>query len=99
PRLVSPERIAAANAIRQGSAQLVGTVGPAMAGIAVAAVGAGAAFALDAASFAIAAVALWLVRSGAVPGRPDDEAVRSRMAEAVVEPDAVARPSLAASLV
>jgi MFS family permease len=98
PRLVPGDRLAAANAVLQGSAQLVGTVGPALAGIAVAAIGAGAAFALDAASFAIAAVALWLVRSGAVPGRPE-EAVRQPVADAAVETDSTPRPSLAASLV
>jgi Major Facilitator Superfamily len=98
PRLVPADRLAAANAVLQGSAQLVGTVGPALAGIAVAAIGAGAAFALDAVSFAVAAVALWLVRSGAVPGRPDEEAGGPPAVELVAEPDTVPRPSLAASL-
>lgn len=65
PRLVAVERLAAANALMLGTAQLMGTLGPAIAGFAVALVGPGAAFALDAASFAIAAVALWLVRGGA----------------------------------
>ena len=98
PRLVPAERLAAANAVMQGSAQLVGTVGPALAGVAVAAVGAGAAFALDAASFAVAAVALWLVRTGALPGRPGDgDGGSAEMA--VAESEAVARPSLVASLV
>jgi MFS family permease len=99
PRLVPADRLAAANAVMQGSAQLVGTVGPAMAGLAVAVVGPGAAFALDAASFAVAAVALWLVRSGAVPGRPDDRVVGQGVIEPAIEPDAVPRPSLVASLV
>jgi MFS family permease len=99
PRLVPAGRLAAANAVMQGSAQLVGTVGPAMAGLAVAAVGPGAAFALDAASFAVAAVALWLVRSGAVPGRPGDQVVGQGAIEPDIEPDAVPPPSLVASLV
>jgi MFS family permease len=64
PRLVPVDRLAAANALMLGTAQLMGTVGPAVAGFAVALVGPGAAFALDAASFAVAAVALWLVRGG-----------------------------------
>ena len=66
PRLVPVDRLAAANAVMAGTAQLMGTVGPAVAGFAVALVGPGAAFALDAASFAVAAGALWLVRGGAV---------------------------------
>ncbi len=72
PRLVPADRLAAANALMQGTGQLVGTIGPAVAGFAVALTGIGAAFVIDAASFAVAAVALWFVRSGATPGRPDD---------------------------
>ena len=70
PRLVPPDWLAAANAVMQGTGQLVGTVAPALAGFAVAFIGVGAAFVIDAASFAVAAFALWLVRSGATPGRP-----------------------------
>ena len=70
PRLVPIERLAAANALMQGTAQLVGIFGPVLAGLAVAAIGVGAAFAIDAASFAVAALALWFVRSGATPGHP-----------------------------
>ena len=72
PRLVPADRLAPANAVMQGTAQLVGTVGPAIAGFAVALIGVGAAFAIDALSFAVAAGALWLVRSGARPGPPAD---------------------------
>ena len=71
PRLVPADRLAAANALMQGTAQLVGTVGPAVAGIAIAVVGVAAAFAVDAVSFAVAAVALWSVRGGATAGRPE----------------------------
>lgn len=72
PRLVPPDRLAAANAVMQGTGQLVGTVGPAIAGFAVAFVGVGAAFVVDAASFAVAALMLWFVHSGARPGVPSD---------------------------
>ncbi len=44
PRLVPADRLAAANAVMQAATQLVGTVGPAIAGFAVALVGVGAAF-------------------------------------------------------
>jgi MFS family permease len=63
PRLVPMARLAAANAVMQGTRQLVGTIGPALAGFAVALIGVGAAFVIDAVSFAIAALALWYVRS------------------------------------
>ena len=77
PRLVPAERLAAANAVIQGTGQLVGTVGPAIAGFAVALVGVGAAFAFDAVSFAIAALMLWFVRSGGTPARPDGTGSRA----------------------
>ena len=73
PRLVPSERLAAANAMLQGTGQLVGTIGPAVAGFSVALVGVGAAFAVDAASFAVAALMLWFVRSGATAGRASND--------------------------
>lgn len=78
-RLVRPEQLPSANALLQGTQQLMSTVGPALAGIAVALIGIGAAFAIDAASFAVAATALWLIRSGGTalpvaPGAPTDAA-------------------------
>ena len=93
PRLVPIERLAAANALMQGTAQLVGIFGPVLAGLAVAAIGVGAAFAIDAASFAVAALALWFVRSGATPGHPvvptdrplDDVAIGSTITAEVAE--------------
>jgi MFS family permease len=65
PRLVPAGRLAAANALMQGTAQLMGTIGPAVAGFVIALIGVGIAFVIDATSFAIAAFALLLVRSGA----------------------------------
>ena len=41
PRLVPPSRLAAANALMQGTAQLMGTVGPAIAGFAIGLIGVG----------------------------------------------------------
>ena len=101
PRLVPADRLGAANAVMQGTAQLVGTVGPAIAGFAVALIGVGAAFAIDALSFAVAAAALWLVRSGARPGHPADPDASDAAATIVdaASDDAAARPSLAAALV
>lgn len=99
PRLVPTDRLPAANAIMYATAQLTGTIGPAIAGFAVALIGPGAAFALDAASFALAAVMLWLVRGGAVPGRPDDDPARDvAAATTVADLPAAPRPSLLASV-
>jgi MFS family permease len=64
PMLVQERELPAANALMQGSQQLTGLIGPALAGLLVAAVGTGLAFGLDAASFAIAAGALVLIRGG-----------------------------------
>ncbi len=100
PRLVPPERLAAANAVMQGTAQLVGTVGPAIAGFSVALVGVGAAFAVDAASFVVAAVMLWFVRSGATPGAPTDTPPATPAPAADPDPTETAeRPSIRAALV
>ncbi len=103
PRLVPADRLAAANAVMQATGQLVGTVGPAVAGLAVALTGVGAAFVIDAASFAIAALALWFVRSGATPGRPGVARASGTSRPDATTPPAVsdsdvARPSIAASL-
>ena len=64
PMLVSERLLPPANALVQVMAQLSGLIGPALAGIVVAAVQTGPAFAVDAASFAVAAGALLLVRGG-----------------------------------
>ncbi len=88
PRLVPPGRLAAANALMQGTAQLMGTVGPAIAGFTIALIGVGIAFVVDAASFAVAALALWLVRSGATAGS---------QAEVTTEPALAAAAAAAAA--
>ncbi len=107
PRLVPSDRLAAANAVMAGTAQLVGTVGPAVAGFAVALTGVGAAFVIDAASFVVAAAALWFVRSGATPGRPEapdrqtvtDPSAAGTDDVAVPSTPAMARPSVREALI
>lgn len=64
PMLVSESLLSPANALVQGTQQLAGLIGPALAGVVVAAVQTGPAFAIDAASFAVAATALVMVRGG-----------------------------------
>ena len=66
-RLVPEDRLGPANSVLQGTQQLMQTVGPAVAGFAVASIGVGVAFVLDAISFAVAALAIWLVRTADLP--------------------------------
>jgi MFS family permease len=77
PLLVPSERLAAANGLFQATSQLIGLVGPAVAGITVALIGTSLAFVLDAASFAVAAIAITLVHGGlrAAAGRTTDATV------------------------
>jgi MFS family permease len=64
PMLVSERLLPPANALVQVMMQLSGLIGPALAGVVVAAVQTGPAFAIDAASFAVATGAILLVRGG-----------------------------------
>jgi MFS family permease len=69
PMLVDEASLPPANALMQGSQQLAGLIGPALAGLVIASVQLGVAFVVDAVSFAIAAIALLFVLGGrrAVP--------------------------------
>lgn len=71
PMLVSEEELPAANGLAQSSQSLTNLIGPAIAGLFVAAVGTGWAFGIDAASFAVAAVALFLIVGGRRPARAE----------------------------
>jgi hypothetical protein len=62
--LVSERLLPPANALVQVMMQLSGLIGPALAGVVVAVVQTGPAFAIDAASFVVAAVAIMLVHGG-----------------------------------
>lgn len=64
PMLVDEEALPPANALLQGSQQLAGLIGPAIAGFVVAWVQTGPAFVIDAISFAVAATALLFVIGG-----------------------------------
>jgi hypothetical protein len=67
PRAVGPDRLPSANALLQGTLQLITIVAPPVAGLVVAAAGTGIAFGLDAASFVVAAGLIALV--GGASGR------------------------------
>ncbi|HET9498066.1 MAG TPA: MFS transporter [Candidatus Limnocylindria bacterium] len=64
PMLVDEDQLPGANGLMQGSQQLTGLIGPALAGILVAAVGTAWAFGIDAISFAVASLALALIVGG-----------------------------------
>ena len=64
PMLVDERTLAPANALMQGSQQFATLIGPALAGFLVAWVQTGPAFVFDAASFAVATVALLFVAGG-----------------------------------
>lgn len=66
PRAVSTDRLPSANALLQGTLQLASIVGPPLAGVVIAVVGTGSAFAIDALSFVAAAGFVMLMATGAV---------------------------------
>jgi MFS family permease len=66
PRTVSPDGLPSANSLLQGTMQLASIVGPPLAGFAIAIVGTGLAFSVDAVSFIVAAGLIALLSSGAV---------------------------------
>jgi len=70
PMLVPSERLPAANGLVQVTNQFMHLVGPALAGVVVAAIGTGPAFVFDAASFGLAAVALLAIQGGRRLARP-----------------------------
>jgi MFS family permease len=73
PSIVSGERLQQANGLLAVAVNGAYTIGPAIAGLLVASVGSGVAIAVDAATFAVSAVALLMLR---VPpfGRPEERA-------------------------
>ncbi|HEX7172644.1 MAG TPA: MFS transporter [Candidatus Limnocylindria bacterium] len=76
PRLVPQERLEASNALVMGSMAVTGMIGPALAGVAIAATGTALGFGIDAVTFLFAVVTLILVRrppdaSAAPSGRAD----------------------------
>jgi MFS family permease len=73
PKLLPPADLQSGNAISSAGNQLGGLVGPAIAGALVATVGAAAAFGVDAATFAVSAMTLALIR----PSRRPDTAAKA----------------------
>lgn len=76
PTLVGRERLPAALALNQSLMQVGSVVGPAIAGVLIGAVGVGAAYWVDAATFLFAAAAVWRLR----PLPPSDGGTRAGLA-------------------
>ncbi len=69
PRIIPEKDLQAGNSITEGSTQLIGFVGPALAGVIIAAfgnevAGVGVAVAIDALTFLVSVFTLWKMRSG-----------------------------------
>ena len=62
PRLVPEDRLEASNALVMGSMAVTGMIGPALAGVAIAATGTALGFGIDAVTFVFAVVTLVLIR-------------------------------------
>ena len=100
-RLVPEDRLGPANAVLQGTHQLMHTVGPAIAGFAIAIIGIGAAFVIDAVSFVVAAMAIWLVRSVRAIDPPTGSADRADEPRqpGMTSPPSQPRTSMVSSLI
>jgi Major Facilitator Superfamily len=81
PGIVAPERLEAANALSQGTMQLMGLIGPALGGIIVAAFTTAPAFLIDAVTFGVAVLALLRVHYARPVGSGADPAAASAPAQ------------------
>ena len=88
PRLVGKDQLEASNALVMGSMALTGMVGPAAAGVIIAAAGTALGFGIDAATFAFAVVTLLLIRRPprSTPAASRVAAERSTMSSNVKSP-------------
>lgn len=75
PAMVPPRDLPSAFALLNPSRELAVLVGPALAGLLIAARGPGLMYAVDAATYALLVVVLMLVRTTPLPGAPRDESV------------------------
>ena len=89
PTLVPEKQLIASNVLGQGAMQLISLIGPALAGVLIATIGVGIAFAIDAVSFVVSTLALLLIRVKPIaePSLPVAESLeRSDAGETVLEP-------------
>ncbi len=88
PMIVAEQDLQAGNSLMMGVAQLVGFIGPTLAGILIGGVansslGIGLAFAIDAVTFAVSAVCLWMMRAGRRNQPPQDLAAKESVWAAI----------------
>ena len=62
PKLVENEHLAAGNALLRGTARFMALIGPATAGVIISTQSLGMAFAIDTATFVVAATSIWLMK-------------------------------------
>lgn len=86
PRTLAADRLPSANALLQGTMQLASIAGPPIAGAAIAITSTGAAFAVDAVSFLVAAVVVLLIGRAGAPVAPREEAAPDASAPVAHEP-------------
>jgi MFS family permease len=91
PRTVEADRLPSANALLQGTLQVASIAGPPIAGAAIAVVGTGAAFSVDAVSFFVAALIVAMI-SRPVPA-PDAARPAAPAADAAAPAGAAAEPA------
>lgn len=89
PMIVAEQDLQAGNSIMMGIAQLVGFVGPTIAGILIggfsnSSFGIGLAFAIDAVSFAVSAVCFWLIRTGSRNQAAEDSSAKESVWAAIL---------------
>ena len=89
PMLVKEKDLQAGNSLVMGAGQLVGFIGPFMAGILIgkyseSLFGIGLAFAIDAFTFAISAMTLWLMRGGGKLSASADDSEKESVWDAIV---------------
>jgi MFS family permease len=80
PMLVPDRQLAPANGLVQGASQVMGLIGPAIAGAFIAMVDTGPAFVIDAMSFGVAALAITMIAGGRRPAAPEGEKPPSMLA-------------------
>jgi MFS family permease len=80
PMLVPDRQLAPANGLVQGASQVMGLIGPAIAGAFIALVDTGPAFVIDAMSFGVAALAIAMIAGGRRPAAPEGEKPPSMLA-------------------
>jgi hypothetical protein len=90
PSLVEDEHLEAGNSLTRGSQMLSVLIGPAPAGLLVSTVGIPAAFAVDAGTFLVATITLWMMRPHQLAAPVEPQALQLQASESSIIKDLVA---------